>query len=116
MCCIGFGTGTGSLVRTSILPYSIVEMDKVVEPENKRPSTKPVRQKWTSEEEKKLKILFSTSFKNFKCPNTKEIKCAVELSEKNKWLGHLRKLENIKKKVSNMIIKMKQECKSMKSL
>ena len=43
------------------------------------------------------------------CPNTKEIKCAVKLSEKNKELVHLWKLENIKKKVSNMIIKMEKK-------
>jgi len=73
----------------------IAEMDHVGE--TIHPPTKPGHQKWTAEEEKELEILFSTNFKNHKCPNTKEIKCAVKLSEKNKGLVHLRKLENIKK-------------------
>jgi len=41
-----------------------------------------------------------------KCPNTKEVQVAVKLSKSNNGEIHNRKLDNIKKKMSNMIIKI----------
>jgi len=99
MCCIClcYKTINYGVTCTLVVPTFIAKMDHVGE--TIHPPTKPARRKWTAEEEKELEILCCT----------KEITCAVKLSEKNKGLVHLRKLENIKKKVSNMIIKMKKK-------
>lgn len=68
-----------------------------------------VRQKWTPEEEAELRVLFATNFSKLKCPNTREIQSAMKNSLKRKGMIHKRKLDNIKKKVSNMLIKIRQQ-------
>ena len=51
--------------------------------------------------------LFVRNLRLKKCPNTKEIEKAVRTSMNNHGLIHHRKPDNIKKKMSNMIIKLK---------
>ena len=68
----------------------------------------PVRQKWLKEEENELQQLFVRNLRLKKCPNTKEIEKAVRTSMKNHGLIHQRKPDNIKKKMSNMIVKLKK--------
>ena len=67
----------------------------------------PVRQKWTEEEEKELRQLLNVNIATKKCPKKHEIEKAVRKSIKNGGLIHLRKTDNIKKKMSNMIIKLR---------
>ena len=67
----------------------------------------PVRQKWTVEEEKELRVLFSVNILTKKCPKKHEIEKAVRKSMKNGGLINLKKPDNIKKQMSNMIIKLK---------
>ena len=67
----------------------------------------PVRQKWLEEEENELQQLFGRNFRQKKTPNTKEIEKAVRTSMKNHGVIHHRKPDNIKKKMSHMIIKLK---------
>lgn len=97
-------------IKTSFKPVlhsgfiAEMNMDEGVQTKKKA----SVRQKWSEDEEKELKELFVTNITKMKCPNTADIKKAMKISKENKGLIHLRKLENIKKKMSNMIIKMRR--------
>ena len=75
--------------------------------ENTKKNKESVRQKWTADEVDELKRLFHLNIEKLKCPNTKDIIKAKKISENENGFIHLRKLENIKKKMSNMIIKIK---------
>lgn len=66
-----------------------------------------VRQKWTSEEEQELKSLFKQNFKDDKLPGQKLIESMMRKSKLQKGQIHLRKRDNIKKKLSNMMIKLR---------
>ena len=67
-----------------------------------------VRQRWTDVEEAELRVLFQHNFTKLKCPNGKEIDRAMKISLKKKGVVHKRKPDNVKKKVSNMLIKLRR--------
>ena len=64
------------------------------------------RHKWTEAEEMELKVLFQKAFTDGSCPRTKDLQNAVKKSSDNKGIIHLLPTENIKKKVSNMLLKI----------
>ena len=57
----------------------------------------------------RTEVVFETNFSKLKCPNTRESQRAIKMSLKRKGLIHKRKMDNIKKKVSNMLIKIRQQ-------
>ncbi|CAG2222876.1 unnamed protein product [Mytilus edulis] len=65
------------------------------------------RQKWSEDDVQELEDLFSVNLKKLKCPKQAEIEKKISISKKNGGLIHKRKRDNIKKKVSNMIQKLK---------
>ena len=65
------------------------------------------RERWTSQEEEELKQLFSEFVSKRECPGQKDCELAISLSKQNGGLVCHRKRDNIKKKVHNMIQKVK---------
>ena len=64
------------------------------------------RQRWSKEEEEELNTLFSKNFKDNYCPGQQEIGKAVKISRSKGGLVHNRPMDNIKKKISNLLIKL----------
>ena len=60
------------------------------------------------EEEDELKTLFATDINNRKCPGKSRIEFNMNESLQNYGQIHKRPRDNIKKKLSNMIIKLRK--------
>lgn len=73
---------------------------------------KCLRQRWTSAEEEELKNLFATFLHRDKCPGQKDVERAMSLSKKNNGLIHRRPRDNIKKKISCMLVKARKSRKT----
>lgn len=63
------------------------------------------RQPWTTEEETELKLLFRKSYDTDRTPGQREIEKQMKISKRQGGLIHMRKRDNIKKKISTMLVK-----------
>ena len=66
------------------------------------------RKKWSLEEEQELKELFKEDFESLKLPGQKRIERMMKVGCGNKGLIYQRKRDTIKKKLSNMMIKIRR--------
>lgn len=73
---------------------------------------KCLRQRWTSAEEEELKNLFASFLHRDKCPGQKDVEKAMSLSKKNSGLVYKRPRDNIKKKISCMLVKVRKSRKT----
>ena len=80
------------------------------EPKSQPPKKKvhDKRHSWKMEEEAELRVLFKNSFERKFTPNQKMIRAAMKTSQASKGYIHKLKIENIKKKVCNMIQNLKK--------
>lgn len=70
---------------------------------------KTERKRWSKEEEDELKKLFKANFEKDYCPKQLEIEKIMKKSREKGGLIHLRPRDNIKKKVSGMLVKMRKK-------
>lgn len=70
---------------------------------------KTERKRWSKEEEDELKKLFKANFEKDYCPKQLEIENIMKKSREKGGLIHLRPRDNIKKKVSGMLVKMRKK-------
>jgi hypothetical protein len=70
--------------------------------------TAVVRQRWTIEEEKEIRLMFANFFKTGECPGQRDCEKAMRISKRNNGTIWNKKRDNIKKKVNNMILKEKR--------
>lgn len=70
---------------------------------------KTERKRWSKEEEDELKKLFKANFEKDCCPKQLEIEKIMKKSREKGGLIHLRPRDNIKKKVSGMLVKMRKK-------
>ncbi|XP_062574168.1 uncharacterized protein LOC134236011 [Saccostrea cucullata] len=68
-----------------------------------------LRRKWSKEEEKELRSLFSECFAEYRCPKRREVETQMKMSERKNGLIHKRPRDNIKKKISQMLVKKRIE-------
>lgn len=105
--------GSGLAIEEDYIPDLMEKEDSDSEEDirKKRKTKKPyVRQKWTQDEENELRELFKEEFeRTLACPGQKRIQKKMGLSQKNNGLIFKRKRDNIKKKISNMLMKLKSK-------
>nr|XP_034316418.1 uncharacterized protein LOC117685927 isoform X13 [Crassostrea gigas] len=70
---------------------------------------KTERKRWSKEEEDELKKLFKANFEKDYCPKQLEIEKIMKKSREKGGLIHLRPRDNIKKKVSGMLVKLRKK-------
>lgn len=70
-----------------------------------------MRKRWSLKEEEELKTLFKKNFEKDYCPRQQEIEKAMKKSYSQDGLIHQRPRDNIKKKVSFMLIKRRKASK-----
>lgn len=88
------------------------DIEEEIRDEKRRPHKpkKPSqRQKWTRDEEEELKDLFKEHFKTLQLPGQKIIEKMKKVSFSNNGEIHKRKRDTIKKKLSNMMIKLRKK-------
>lgn len=66
------------------------------------------RQKWSEEEVAEIRKLFKASFEHDKTPRQAEVEKQMKISAANKGLIHKRPRDNIKKKVSTMLMTVRK--------
>ena len=105
--------GSGAAIEEDYIPDLMEKEDSDSEEEGrkKRKIKKPsARQKWTQDEENELRELFKEEFeRTLACPGQKRIQKKMGLSQKNNGFIFKRKRDNIKKKLSNMLMKIKSK-------
>ncbi|XP_021370026.1 uncharacterized protein LOC110461070 [Mizuhopecten yessoensis] len=72
-----------------------------------KPATK--RQRWSEEEEEEIRLLFEKNFQTNACPGYTQIAACIRVSVKKNGQIHKRTKDNIKKKVSAMLIKQRNK-------
>lgn len=74
----------------------------------KKPGNMATRQKWSSEEVDELRELFEEDFRTNTLPGQKRIEAKMKKSKEGSGVIYQRKRDNIKKKLSNMMIKRRR--------
>ncbi|XP_060563321.1 uncharacterized protein LOC132722776 isoform X3 [Ruditapes philippinarum] len=85
------------------------DYEEINKPSKRKPKKPCNRQKWSLMEENELKELFKEEFKCLKLPGQKRIEKMMKVSLSKNGEIHKRKRDTIKKKLSNMMIKLRNK-------
>ncbi|XP_033731339.1 uncharacterized protein LOC117320961 isoform X2 [Pecten maximus] len=85
--------------------------EDITAPQPKKRKKMEMRKRWSLKEEEELKTLFKKNFEKDYCPRQQEIENAMKKSCSQDGLIHQRPRDNIKKKVSFMLIKRRKASK-----
>ena len=94
----------------SLMMWKIVSEKKSVKKKKEKSLT---RKKWTPAEEEEIKKRFASFLARDKCPGQKDVEKVMAQSKKCGGLLHARPRDNIKKKVSCMLVKARRRNKDV---